>query len=378
MTVGETGGARLKELSWLAPCLVLGLIALVMERPWPKFPPPAHYRVVIDAKGMQVKVPVPLKGVLSYPPLNDLFLMYSHAPEALYKAGGPKDRKGYGEGLYGRIYPQLVASATVWDMPTDMESLLAAYNDGTVYFWPGWIWGADERLGMIGYYYSTGAVDTVQFTARIVNRLLGHEDRAEPMIAAYETALKDLDNDLKPDTLADWPSAISMWTSDDDWSDLGAHGAGDDRVGLRDAAHAWNTRGRKQEAERVLAMDPDLILLLGGDPKSFLRDPRWRGLKAVRSRRVYAVADFTRGAAFWHMDFVPYVSRWTAEVAHPERLQPRLRGLLRNHFVQSYGYRLSDSQLDAMLSIEANSEAPGYQRFMAAAGRDESRQGGGQ
>ncbi len=120
------------------------------------------------------------------------------------------------------------------------------------------------------------------------------------------------------------------------------------------------------DVERILVMDPDMIFLMGHgqSPQEFAADPRWRGLKAVVDNRVYRMpGDPHGGGGLAGLHFQPLWVRWMAEIAHPDRLQPRLREVLRERFESEFGYRLSDEQIDQFLHIDENIGAAGYARF---------------
>jgi iron complex transport system substrate-binding protein len=52
-----------------------------------------------------------------------------------------------------------------------------------------------------------------------------------------------------------------------------------------------------------------------------------------------------------------------AELAHPDRLQPKLREQYRDHFLKAYSYRLSDDEIDNLLRIDESKDSVGYARF---------------
>lgn len=122
--------------------------------------------------------------------------------------------------------------------------------------------------------------------------------------------------------------------------------------------------GQQPEAERILAMNPEMIFFDSVNEKvqDFTRDPRWKGLKAVREKRVYKMpGPFSGILAGLHLQ--PLRVRCMAEIAHPRRLQQKLRATMRGHFVQALDCRLSDEQIDSLLHIDENKDQPGYRRF---------------
>jgi hypothetical protein len=85
-------------------------------------------------------------------------------------------------------------------------------------------------------------------------------------------------------------------------------------------------------------------------------------LKAVRERRVYwrpSIPEWWAGG----LTFKPILMRWMAELAHPDRLQPRVRQILRDRMVSEFGYRFSDDQIDQQLHVAENADSVGTERF---------------
>ena len=72
---------------------------------------------------------------------------------------------------------------------------------------------------------------------------------------------------------------------------------------------------------------------------------------------------FRGGGGLAGLHFQPLWVRWMAEIAHPDRSQPRLRGVLRERFESEFGYRLGDEQIDQFLHIDENIDSVGYARF---------------
>jgi len=85
-------------------------------------------------------------------------------------------------------------------------------------------------------------------------------------------------------------------------------------------------------------------------------------MKAVQEKRVYRMPG-TSSADLAIMQFRPLWTRWMAEIAYPDRMQPRLRQLLRESFMHEFGYRLSDDQIDVLLRVDENKDSVGYERF---------------
>ena len=116
---------------------------------------------------------------------------------------------------------------------------------------------------------------------------------------------------------------------------------------------------------QILSWNPQIIV---AQERSFynalLHDSQWRGLAAVRSKRVYlAPAD-----PFGWIDDPPGVNRaiglyWLSNLFYPDLYQQDLRVNAREFYQLYYGVALTDRQLDALIRpAEAN---PGENRRLA-------------
>jgi ABC-type Fe3+-hydroxamate transport system substrate-binding protein len=358
----------------------VGLIVLALARPAPVLPPFAQSRIVTDSEGIKVAVPQPLRALMTFGSSD--FLETTHAPEMLLKAGSSHDRNfWFGSGLMARIYSQVVKNDALWDYPTDIEALIARDDHPTFFVGDGKLL---RRLGLpvlaMVWYPPNGDEKVFQAT-RVANAAMGHEDQGEAFIAGYQQAYADLKQDLQPETLTDLPRVVGMGASGGDWSFLFISGMkeakydGQERAGVENATGPYENTGRQQDAERILAMNPDIVFLRADrklkfprleSVEDFLRDPRWQGLKAVQNNHVYNSPRSLTGSAepLNGLDFRPIWARWTAEIAHPDRLQPKVRTLLREHFARAYGYALSDDEVDDLLRVYENKNTVGYARFM--------------
>ena len=359
-----------KEFLWLAPFTFLGLVALAPMRSPPDFPPPPQTRVVTDAEGVKVTIPIPFRAVVRYGGTS--FLETTHAPETIIKAGGnARDRDKFASGIIARIYPEILKNDALWNHPFELETLLAEDRDATYFHSP------PDQLRRVGLPAPTLTFhpanrDEIIFSAtRIQAAAMGREERGEAFLADYRQAYADLKQELQSETLANIPRVIVMGSSLRDWNFLSVSNMkesrfDDQRIGVVNASEGFEDTGRQQDAERILAMNPEMIFLWGESVKDFLRDPRWQGVKAVQDNRVYEGLRTLRAALepLYGLDFRPLWARWQAELAHPDRLAPKLRELLRAHFVKAYGYTLSEDEMESLLRIAENKDSAGYARFL--------------
>lgn len=379
-------GSHIRELSWLIPFACIGLMALSLLRPLPEFSAPAQGRIVVDAGGVPVHIALPFKGtVLTWGGLVREYLHDTRAPETLLNAGGAGRREFLKE-VIGWIYPRLAKRESVWDAGvagsygraanSEVESLMAL--DAGAYLGMKGINNSPvsllRRIGLPTLHSITHprSEDERFFTqARVETAVIGHPERGEELIANYCRAFAELERELQPTTLTMRPRVLLFGGSRRDWRVLyvrdhhHSHQIYVIRAGLENAAYEYEAR--RPDAERILAMEPDMIFLMerSRDPETvqeFMGDPRWRGLKAVHEKRVYRMPG-TSSADLAIMQYRPLWTRWMAEIGHPERMRPRLRQMLRESFVREFGYRLTDDQIDVLLRIDENKDSAGYERF---------------
>jgi ABC-type Fe3+-hydroxamate transport system substrate-binding protein len=352
------------EILWIGPFVLLGLMAVTLFRPWQTVSPPTTGHVIIDGKGREALIPETFPNVIAGPYIGD-FLPKTHAPETILKIDGPRKRPRSDRklDLLWRIYPQVVRNDALWDFPADTETVLAK-DAGYVYLYPSGV-AFFKEFGLTGvdfYPEGTGKDEVIATMTRVMNRIIGRGDRAEPLVEMYRRGYAELVAELRLEAIAeaDRPRALGMVF--DGWDRVYGGLEIDARLGLRDPTTGYMALGRESDAERILAMNPDLIFFYVGESRDFLRDPRWRGMDAVQSRRVYT--HIFSGSPTYDLDQQPLQTRWMAELAYPDRMQPKLRDLILGHYQESYGYRLSEGELDEILASEINRDSARYTRFM--------------
>jgi len=382
---------RSTEFLWLAPFLGIALIASGLLRPSPRFPLPAQYRTVVDAGGTPVPIALPFRGIAltGYP---NGYLENTRSPELLVYAGKPSDRRRFANDVMSWVYPEVLKNDALWnahlfretDSPFPEIETLLAYNP-SVYLGCGGPPDVARRVGLPVYncgvpggsfslhrpdlrtkigcglppdptqrlypqhYVKEGGYYSESYLfpgLRSLSALIGNPAIAEPRIDSYCQAVLDLQQELQPSSLT---HRLRVSALGEDRGNL-------PRAGVLDAEADFWPRG--DDGERLLALDPDIIFITGlnASPREFMRDPRRQGLKAVLERRVYK--RFGGG-----ITTKPIAMRWIAEIAYPERLPPEVRQLLRDRMFASFGYRLSEDQIDEMLNVNQNSSSAGAERF---------------
>jgi iron complex transport system substrate-binding protein len=301
------------------------------------------------------------------------YLESTHAPETLaYLGGNPAD---FAKSIMGRIYPELASKDSLWvhifphahGPYVPLERLLAldvgAYVGGCGQDSPTFVLRRAGLPALFSSWNSTDWDDGLFSKARVNSRLIDHPERGEALIARYRQAFADFAEELHPETITQFPRVLILGSYTTPHTHLYVKSEENSYqiyFGIVNASSGWT--GEAQDAERVLAMDPDIIFLmaLGQSPEEFEADPRWRGLKAVREKRVYTMAG---GGTLGGLISQPLIVRWMAEIAHPDRLKPRFRELFRARYMSEFNFHVKEEDIDAMLFIDRNKDQPGYARF---------------
>jgi iron complex transport system substrate-binding protein len=102
--------------------------------------------------------------------------------------------------------------------------------------------------------------------------------------------------------------------------------------------------------QQLLDWNPAVIIAeTGGFYAALHRDPAWRGLSAVRNKKVFLAPSLVFG---W-IDDPPGVNRliglhWLAGLLYPENSQSDVWGLTQDFYDKFYGVKLSDKQIAAI------------------------------
>jgi iron complex transport system substrate-binding protein len=109
--------------------------------------------------------------------------------------------------------------------------------------------------------------------------------------------------------------------------------------------------------EQIFAWNPDVVIAQQRGFYDALRhDPGWRGLSAVRDRRVFLAPN----QPFGWIDDPAGVNRlvglyWLGDLFYPNSLEEDLRGNVRDFYQSFYGVALTERQLDALVRPAAPS-----------------------
>jgi hypothetical protein len=199
---------------------------------------------------------------------------------------------------------------------------------------------------------------------RVLNAMLNQPEMGELLIDTYLKARARFIAELEPDRIPmkERPRVMGLGASLENWSQIHVASGDEPRLAWKDAATGYLARGRQQEAERVLAINPDILF---ANPGEVYVDRRWRGLDAVINKRVY-VGNGMFGGYIHDIDNLPLSERWQAEIVWPERLKASVRTEIRAYYQKIYGFEMSDERIDELLRVKENANSVGYTRFFRA------------
>lgn len=202
----------------------------------------------------------------------------------------------------------------------------------------------------------------------LLGRAIGEPERAERLLAWREAVRRDLAARTAGLAETERPKVLYFLRFLAGWQVAGRATYNDFTIRLAGGRNAAaELEGFKPVGpEQVLRMDPDVILLNGFEealePRHLREHPVLGASRAVRAGRVYKLP---LGGYRWDppSQESPLSWLWLAALLHPERVTVDLRAAIGDAYDWIYGHRPSAAQIDAMLRLPVQGDAPGYARF---------------
>jgi len=325
---------------------------------------------VVDQRGMEVKLRRSAQRVVTIPvPMLD-------GGSRRVVGMHPASRQSIDEGFLRKVYPEALAipaDITRGGMFTpNLEAVLTLKPD-LVVAWsePLEAVQAMERAGLTVLTLRNDPANLTQHFANLdkLGRMLGLDERVVTVRADIErknaTVLQALAGlTAKPRTLYLQQAKTALRASghgtfQDFWiNQAGGHNV----VGLLPGHQTQTT------LEQLIVWDPEIIFLGTFDaatPADIYANGALANVSAVRNKRVYKVP---HGGYRWdpgsHESGLMLL--WAATVIHPERFKLDLRREMRSTYESLYRYKLNDVEIDDILQLRANAQAPGYVTGFAA------------
>jgi iron complex transport system substrate-binding protein len=320
-------------------------------------PARAQRRIVVDGAGRRVEVPGQVRRVFAAGGPASIFV-YTLAPDTLLgwtRALSPEERPW----LPPR-YAELPALGRLTGRgnTANVEVVLATRPDVVLDF--GIVGGTYASLAdrvqeqtKVPYLLLDGGLAGTPRAYTLTGDLLGVPEPADKLARYVERTLGDVDRrvasvprDKRPSVYyARGPRGLETAAP----GSINAESL--DRLGVRNVAAGGGRGLTTVSLEQVLAWNPDVILTLEPAFHTAVgQDPAWRGVRAVRERRVHLIPLLP----FPWMDFPPSVNRviglrWLGHVLYPGAFPGTVRDEARDFYGLFYHRVPDERQLDSLL-----------------------------
>lgn len=326
---------------------------------------------VIDQRGARVELDAPARRIVTLPmPAAAMVIAVDQGPEHLVGMHAASRQAIVGE-IMGEMFPgavKIAADVANAEFAPNVESLLRLQPDVVIQ------WGdrgeeviapmTNAGLNVVGLNY--GTQQDLERWLETFGTLLGKEARARRMVDGIHEDLRALRS--RPRGGGRRPKILYFNRLKEGLTVAGRGTYNDFYIKLVGGVNAaGGVKGMAPvNAEQVLAWDPDIVLVGNfdpGTPRDVYRNAAWKGLRAVRSKRVYQVPI---GGYRWDppSQESPLMWRWLAAIAGGGDAAG-LREEMREQYRFLYGHELTDKQIDRILRVDLNAGAAGYERFRA-------------
>jgi ABC-type Fe3+-hydroxamate transport system substrate-binding protein len=321
--------------------------------------------IVRDMTGRDVRLKGPPENIMLFHTIGQHYLMVAQSVKKL--KGAPLYVQNFArESMLGDLFPEFLRSDTLFSLgtaPLNAETALQFDTDALL----AWHTNAD-RFTAIGY---PNLINIANFNGdepslyRLLGDLTQNRERVDwlwqrfagKMDQAYALAPQD----KPPVKVLALGRDYHIWNrySIDYNHDLIMLNA------VNMASNIFNPRANVN-IEAIISFNPDVILMSDYSSTIAVNDiyanPVLQPLKAVLDRRVYRMP---RGAAQMAGPIErPLLVFWTCLVLHPEVIPPEpFRQEVRNTYMETFGFEMSEAQLDAFLNMKQNAGSFGYERF---------------
>ncbi|MGH3095422.1 MAG: ABC transporter substrate-binding protein [Streptosporangiales bacterium] len=330
---------------------------------------------VKDQRGKEVTFPHPVRRVVTLPvPTAAMLIAADRSADHLV---GMERRSWIAarDGILGEMFPRtrnLPHGVASKSFVPNVESILGLNPDAVVQWadhGPGLITPMENAgLKVVGLDY--GTQHDLEVWIRLFAGMLGKPERGKAMLSRMHadlTAVKKAAQKARPPK----PKIIYIFMAQGEVKVAGGQSYNDyyiKLIGARNPASegtGLTGSGAGVDIEQILAWDPDVVLLSNFDdatPDDLYGDKVWKGVSAVKSRRVYKIP---LGGYRWDPPSheSPLMWRWLSTVAFPEQDGIDLRAKIVDYYRFLYGYHPSDKQIDEILWMDLNAGSAAYEQF---------------
>ncbi|HZO23069.1 MAG TPA: ABC transporter substrate-binding protein [Steroidobacteraceae bacterium] len=344
-----------------AACLAAAACLAVAATAQPSDPRAAPTRQITDAAGRVVTLPATVNRVAdAWHANNSTVLMLGGASKLV--ATTVQARK---QPWLQRLYPRIESLPAAFNAAgeVNVETLIGARPDVILMAYDG---SLPKWFDTISPYpiavvlMPNTSLEDLATTARLTGQVLGERESrvAADYVRYFEGNIhrvRQITDRLAPSERPKvlHTSSAGILTADgldtliDDW----IHVAG----GVNAAQVKGN--GRPVSLEQIIAWNPDVIIV-GSAPNqqsraAILADPRWSGIKAVRTGKVYANPS---GAYLWDRHGAESALQvlWAAKLLHPQDFADLdVRRETKLFYSRFFHYTLTDAELRSIMNATA-------------------------
>lgn len=309
----------------------------------------AATRPITDMQGQTHQVPMVVERIASGGAINQMIAMLGGIDRIVATASAVQVNP-----LFARLYPQIRQVPALYgqvELSGSVEGLVKAH--------PQVLFGRHPKMASLGYPVLALELRTpaeIKQAVRLVGQVLGPEGerRADRFCHYYDDTLARIRQRTDPLTDDQRPKVYyggryGLTTDGDETiADAWIQAGGGRNVASLAGLHGT---GNQVSLEQLVAWDPDVIILTdAAATRDLLRQPRWRRLKAVRQGHLYLNP---KGVYLWSVRSGEGVLQflWAAHVIQPDLFADwDLAAQVKDFYQQFYGYRLSDGELNAILT----------------------------
>ncbi len=351
----------MRSFASLAVCLMLGMLSLASVRA------AAAEIAFTDQRGQLVTLSGPAKRTVAFPkPVPSLYIAVDDGIEHLVGIH-PAAQSAIMGSVLGKFFPGVADISTgivAQGFVPNVEELLKINPDVVIQ----WALKTDqyiepmERVGLTVVGLSYGSYEIERERISIIGKIAQQEQRANSFLAWHDQVRQNLHETLS--SIPQEKRVRMVFVDRLDNNELALFGRDEfffQMAGLRNLAFeaGLNQGTVTVSAEQVLAWDPEIVFLNYYDaaitPADFYDNPVYDSMTAVKDRRIYKMP--TLGTDSHE---APLVWMWMTMLAYPELEDWDLRRTVANKYVEMYGQRPSDADVDQIMQLATNGESRNY------------------
>lgn len=330
-----------------------------------------------DHEGRRVELSAPAERIAVIPmPMPSTVIALDGGTEKLVGMN-PVAKAALVEGILGQIFPEaqdIPADVTAPNFIPNVEEL-AATNPDLVIQWAGR--GPDyvdpiTNAGLTAMLIAYGTEEKTHEYMTMAGQAIGKPERTEKLLTWRDEVQADIAEKSAEIPEDERPKVLYLLRALEGLRASGTEGNYNawyiDLAGGTNAAEDLPGGWADVNVEQIAAWNPDVILLNSFesalDPSRIYDDPILSLTDAAQEGRVYKMP---LGGYRWDPPNAesPLTWMWLANLLHPEVFDYDLRAEMKEAYRTLYDYDLTEADIDGILNMDMQGDAPNYARFRA-------------